>query len=580
MKVFKYNKIRIVDGKKVKTPSKRYYGKFKNSNGVWQLACLFTDKASSLFELQKRARQAQQVQAGMVEADVSNGLETSLDEHLESYAEAVKERSQKSASSWSDEKKIKIEKILHQAGVLMPKDVTTTKIKDALGKLAKKNEWSKRTSNQYLIAIKGFFSWMVLENRLPFNPVLTLKAQAVKDADCRRLRRTFTQDEAGALVQFLYASKDQRKVVNTPRVRALLYALAFQTGLRAKELQSINPSNFDLEKAELAIHGRDTKNSVSEIVPLPKVLVSMVATILAEKKTPSNLFKGAYHRGQAGKRLKLDMAHARLDFIESAPTQAERTTRAQSDFLLWENARGEFLDFHSFRSSFITSLVEGGATIKQVQLLARHKDAETTLKHYIKIKDRSELAGVVVDMPALMSTTESENKKVAQEVAQNILVAQEVAQKLEPLGYLESLQESEKENLTILQGVGSSEVKGVLPRKREVRPVGIEPTTLDLGSRTTLESKALETKRDEHFTKSEVAQEVAQNFQDERFAELARAWATLPKSTQLGIIALADIAKANSLDPEQVNTKPCSPSPFGIAKANSLDRGINGIFGI
>ena len=68
-----------------------------------------------------------------------------------------------------------------------------------------------------------------------------------------------------------------------------------------------------------------------------------------------------------------------------------------------------------------------------------------------------------------MSTTESENKKVAQ--------------KLEALGHLESLQESKIENLAILQGVGSSEVKGVLPRKREVRPVGIEPTTLDLGNR-------------------------------------------------------------------------------------------------
>ncbi len=85
-----------------------------------------------------------------------------------------------------------------------------------------------------------------------------------------------------------------------------------------------------------------------------------------------------------------------------------------------------------------------------------------------------------------MSTTESENKKVAQEVAQNILVAQEVAQKLEALGYLESLQESEIESLTILQGVGSSEVKGVLSRKREVRPVGIEPTTLDLGNRCSI----------------------------------------------------------------------------------------------
>ncbi len=73
-----------------------------------------------------------------------------------------------------------------------------------------------------------------------------------------------------------------------------------------------------------------------------------------------------------------------------------------------------------------------------------------------------------------------------QEGHQNILVAQEVAQKLKTLGYLESLQESEIEKLTILQGVGSSEVKGVLPRKREVRPVGIEPTTLDLGNRCSI----------------------------------------------------------------------------------------------
>ena len=157
-----------------------------------------------------------------------------------------------------------------------------------------------------------------------------------------------------------------------------------------------------------------------------------------------------------------------------------------------------------------------------------------------------------------MNTPEGENKKCYQECYQNPLCYQECYQnplcyqecyqELEPLGYLESLQESEIEKLTILQGVGSSEVKGVLPRKREVRPVGIEPTTLDLGNRTTLESKELETKHDEHFTKSQGHQEGHQNIQDERFAELSKAWSTLPKSTQLGIIALFDIAKANSLD--------------------------------
>ena len=147
-----------------------------------------------------------------------------------------------------------------------------------------------------------------------------------------------------------------------------------------------------------------------------------------------------------------------------------------------------------------------------------------------------------------MNTPEGENKKCYQECYQNPLCYQECYQKLEPLGYLESLQESEIESLTILQGVDSSEVKGVLPRKREVRPVGIEPTTLDLGSRTTLEPESLETKHDEHFTKSQGHQEGHQNIQDERFAELSKAWSTLPKSTQLGIIALFDIAKANSLD--------------------------------
>ena len=82
-----------------------------------------------------------------------------------------------------------------------------------------------------------------------------------------------------------------------------------------------------------------------------------------------------------------------------------------------------------------------------------------------------------------MNPPESENKKGHLEGHQNIQGHQKGHQNLEPLGYLESLQESEIESLTILQSVGSSEVKGVLPRKREVRPAGIEPATLDLGNR-------------------------------------------------------------------------------------------------
>ncbi len=88
-----------------------------------------------------------------------------------------------------------------------------------------------------------------------------------------------------------------------------------------------------------------------------------------------------------------------------------------------------------------------------MQLLARHKDATTTLKHYIKCKDKAELAGVVSALPALMvSTPQNVNKKVAQEVAKN----------LEALGYLESSQESQIENISETQVVDSSVVYGVL----------------------------------------------------------------------------------------------------------------------
>lgn len=50
------------------------------------------------------------MQSGMIEADTSNGLDASLDEHLESYAGAV------------EKKKEKISKVLRQGKAVMPMD--------------------------------------------------------------------------------------------------------------------------------------------------------------------------------------------------------------------------------------------------------------------------------------------------------------------------------------------------------------------------------------------------------------------------------------------------------------------------
>jgi hypothetical protein len=63
----------------------------------------------------------------------------------------------------------------------------------------------------------------------------------------------------------------------------------------------------------------------------------------------------------------------------------------------------------------------------------------------------------------MVSTPQNENKKCYQECYQNPLCDQECHQNLEALGYLESSQESEIENISESQVVDSSVVYGVLP---------------------------------------------------------------------------------------------------------------------
>ena len=55
-------------------------------------------------------------------------------------------------------------------------------------------------------------------------------------------------------------------------------------------------------------------------------------------------------------------------------------------------------DFHSLRAYFVSALVRAGATIKEVQTLARHAKPQTTLNHYAKVSVR-DLRGAVESLP-------------------------------------------------------------------------------------------------------------------------------------------------------------------------------------
>ena len=100
---------------------------------------------------------------------------------------------------------------------------------------------------------------------------------------------------------------------------------------------------------------------------------------LASKPANTPLFAGKYHRGQSGKRFKIDMAYARKLYVEKSATPEERVIREADDFLRWKDSQGLFADFHAQRTTFVTQLLNSGVPLQQVQKLARHKSPVTVV---------------------------------------------------------------------------------------------------------------------------------------------------------------------------------------------------------
>ena len=480
-KPFKTNRKRTVNGKTVFEQSKCFYGKYKDENNRWVRVRLFSNKEASKHELNRLSERALKIRTGQISPTISKGQETPLKAHVDDYCAFVRGKSKKGDPQWSNEQKSKLIMVFKQAKAFWVKDVTKAKIEMTLDNLVRIHGWSKQTSINYLRAVKAFFSWMLAQERIGFNPVDGLKVGKVHDSDMKRPRRAFTAAECQYLISFLAHSKDSRKIINPPRVRALLYALAFQSGLRAKELFSLKPLNFNFENGTVTILGKHSKNATNAIIPLPMPLVQEIREHTAGMDKSKPIFKGTYFTSLAGKRLKKDLAKAREAFIQESHTPEEKEARSSGDFLLYKNDMGETMDFHSLRSGYVSALVECGANIKAVQMLARHQDAKTTMKHYAKIKNRQELAEVVATMPALLVC--SADQKVDQKVDQG---DQKVDQITDISGCELIFNDIKNESSSITHAQWMQSLRAIFSEEEYMRPVRFEPTTLGLGNRCSI----------------------------------------------------------------------------------------------
>jgi integrase len=342
-------------GEKETRRTRRWYGVWRDSQGTRHRVPLSENKQAAAAMLVRAMREKEQELAGLrVPARRQHTLEGSLAEWQESL------RAKGGTARYVRMTAHRAHWLVGQCGFRQLADLAPLPVEAALARLRNEQGRSVQTSNFYLAALAGFSRWLVRNGRLPTNPLATLCRGNVR-TDRRHDRRALSEEEFRRL---LASTSNSRRVLCglAGPARALLYATAASTGLRASELASLTPASFSLsESPTVRCRAAYTKNGQDALLPLPPSLVAPLRAFLADKRADKPVWGKEW------------------------PKHAARTIRKdeQDAGVAYETADG-FADFHSLRHLFITSLFRVGVHPRTAQVLARHSTIVLTMAIYTK----------------------------------------------------------------------------------------------------------------------------------------------------------------------------------------------------
>jgi len=107
--------------------------------------------------------------------------------------------------------------------------------------------------------------------------------------------------------------------------------------------------------------------------------------------------------------IRFDIESARTFWVAEAESEKEEKKRLHADFLLYQDEKGKFADFHCLRHTFITNLGKAKVSLKTAQSLARHSDIKLTLGIYTHV-DQEEQVQAIHSLPSLEPEDEMEKE--------------------------------------------------------------------------------------------------------------------------------------------------------------------------
>ena len=222
-----------------------------------------------------------------------------------------------------------------------------------------------RSVARILSGVRSFYRFLTLEKEVEQDPTELLESPQIG----KHLPEVLSVEEIDSIINVIDVSKPEGV-----RDRAIIEVL-YGCGLRISELCNLRISQLYLEDKYIRVKGKGSKE---RLVPIEGVAIDRVREWLVT-------------------RMGYKVKPSEEDYVFVSLTRGSRLSRISLFIYIKDYAERagikKNISPHTFRHSFATHLLEGGANLRAIQMMLGHEDISTTeiYMHIDKSKLRTEI---------------------------------------------------------------------------------------------------------------------------------------------------------------------------------------------
>jgi integrase len=295
--------------------------------------------------------------------------------------------------------------------------------------LREQEDFTANTRGCYIKVFRWFCAWMIEKGYADSMPKGLTKSREVD------VQPYAAMEESEYLLLLETTAKAGESYGLSGPARAILYRLAFDTGLRRGELAALRVRDVNIKQRTVTVAGIDCKDSIKAVQTITEGTAAILKDYIKGKTPDVRLFDRKTLRRRSSKTLDTaalsdtktadmlrdDLDAARKAWIDDAKEPDLRQEREQSEFLQAEGERGKIV-FHSLRHTCASSLAAKGVHPSVAQSILRHKDVNLTMSRYTHVLHESQVQAInsLGEVYTVNQQVRTGTDETAENVGQNV----------------------------------------------------------------------------------------------------------------------------------------------------------------